>query len=44
MPEFHCELTCGVWTDRITDHLKVKAKGPIYIYILQKRHTFRNAA
>jgi hypothetical protein len=31
MPEFHAELTSGVWTDRITEFVKERKKGPIFI-------------
>jgi hypothetical protein len=31
MPEFHAELTSGPWTDQITNHLKNKKSGPIFI-------------
>lgn len=31
MPEFHAELQCGAFSDRITEHFKEKGHGPIYI-------------
>jgi hypothetical protein len=31
MPEFHTELTSGPWSDRITDHIKEKESGPMFI-------------
>jgi len=31
MPDFHTELTSGVWTDAITDSLLEKGSGPIFI-------------
>lgn len=31
MPEFHCEMTSAPWCDSITEEIKEKRKGPVYI-------------
>jgi hypothetical protein len=31
MPEYHTEIHCGVFADRITEHIKERARGPLYI-------------
>lgn len=31
MPEMHVEITSGVWTDAITEHMKEVQSGPVFI-------------
>jgi hypothetical protein len=38
MPEFHVELHTGSWTDPITEQIKNKGRGPIYIGNSISRH------
>jgi hypothetical protein len=31
MPEFHSEINSSIWIEQITNHLRMKNKGPLYI-------------
>ena len=38
MPEYHCELQSAPWIDQITEHIREKQNGPIYIGNSQSKY------